>query len=235
MFQLELAAAGTASAARLTGSVAAAAAPAPPPGKAAFVNAAGAKPATKGTPKAEAGKARRDKAPPPPPPPRVIFYNTPEYSKPPPDKPVPKWGTFRAEVLAGVRQMRVPGTFLGTSHEWTRMADYANNIEGFRNVFREFGPSPIIRLGGASQDKMSEMPEPAIWCAPRDLVWVFGRGRGRRARVGPCGGAAPASGRRRRVDVEERARGRCGARKRASAPARTLTWARTIPYAGRRS
>ncbi|KAI8474854.1 MAG: hypothetical protein J3K34DRAFT_406796 [Monoraphidium minutum] len=61
--------------------------------------------------------------------------------------------------------MRVPPTFLATSHEWDRISDYAHNLEAFTEIFKVFGPSPILRMGGASQDKMKAAPKKETWLA----------------------------------------------------------------------
>jgi hypothetical protein len=76
--------------------------------------------------------------------------------------------------------MHVPETFLATSHEWDRITDYADNLEAFASVFREFGPSPILRMGGASQDFLTEPPRKEIWCGrggARGGGLGFGAGR----------------------------------------------------------
>jgi hypothetical protein len=68
-------------------------------------------------------------------------------------------------VLPDAKAARVPDTFLATSHEWDRITDYADALDAFKNVFAEFGPSPILRMGGASQDFLTEPPPAAIWQA----------------------------------------------------------------------
>lgn len=55
------------------------------------------------------------------------------------------------------------GTFLGTSHEWRRLTDWAANLPAFAAIFRRYGRQPIIRLGGASQDAMTEVPSVETW------------------------------------------------------------------------
>ena len=82
---------------------------------------------------------------------------------PAPVRPVPAWANFTAAVFAGDKVRRVPETFLATSHEWDRIMDYADNIEAFTAIFKEFGPSPILRMGGASQDFLKEPPPKEIW------------------------------------------------------------------------
>jgi hypothetical protein len=88
-----------------------------------------------------------------------------EHAPPAPDTAVPTWGTFTATLHADARIIRVPATFLATSHEWDRITDYADNIRAFAEIFKEFGPSPILRMGGASQDFLTEPPKKEIWCA----------------------------------------------------------------------
>ncbi|GBF97376.1 hypothetical protein Rsub_11023 [Raphidocelis subcapitata] len=95
----------------------------------------------------------------------------------PPSAPAPArgagWQTFAAEVHAGSPVMRVPETFLATSHEWDRITDYADNLEAFAPIFREFGPSPILRMGGASQDFLTEPPRREIWEAMAKMHAAF--------------------------------------------------------------
>jgi hypothetical protein len=54
---------------------------------------------------------------------------------------------------------RVPNTFLSTSHEYNRIADYGDEriVHAWAEVFKMLSPSPIIRVGGASQDKMTQV------------------------------------------------------------------------------
>jgi hypothetical protein len=70
---------------------------------------------------------------------------------------------FRADIMSDARVSQVPPTFLATSHEWDRISDYANNIDAFGSIFKELGPSPILRMGGASQDFLVEPPPEEIW------------------------------------------------------------------------
>jgi len=85
-------------------------------------------------------------------------------TKPAPKAPVKEWKWFSTTPRPDEPETRVPATFLATSHEWDRLTDYTNNLEAFRSIFREFGPSPILRLGGASQDFLKEPPPKEIWC-----------------------------------------------------------------------
>lgn len=87
----------------------------------------------------------------------------PAPAKPAPVKVVPAWANFSAAIMTDSTIIRVPETFLATSHEWDRITDYSANLEAFSNIFREFGPSPILRMGGASQDAMTEPPKKEIW------------------------------------------------------------------------
>jgi hypothetical protein len=54
---------------------------------------------------------------------------------------------------------RVPDTFLSTSHEYNRISDYGDDrtVAAWAEVFKMLSPSPIIRVGGASQDKMTQV------------------------------------------------------------------------------
>lgn len=62
-------------------------------------------------------------------------------------------------VVYIVRARRVPETFLSTSHEYNRIHDYGDerNVASWAEVFKMLSPSPIIRVGGASQDKMTQV------------------------------------------------------------------------------
>jgi len=67
----------------------------------------------------------------------------------------------------------VPQNFLGTSHEWTRIDEYGRNpesISAFSNIFSALGPSPILRIGGASQDLLVEIPADDVWTSLRDIA-----------------------------------------------------------------
>jgi hypothetical protein len=94
---------------------------------------------------------------------RLVVYDIPLPSPPAPAQPVAGWATVASVVESKAKLTRVPQTFLATSHEWDRMMDYANNVAAFKNIFREFGPSPIIRVGGATQDRMVGQPATEIW------------------------------------------------------------------------
>lgn len=91
------------------------------------------------------------------------------WGKPAPKDPVSGWGWFQATPVPSESYSRVPATFLATSHEWDRMTDYANNIGAFKAIFKELGPSPIIRMGGASQDFLTDPPPKEIWQALQTL------------------------------------------------------------------
>jgi hypothetical protein len=76
----------------------------------------------------------------------------------------------------------VPETFLATSHEYTRIFDYGNtkSVAAWGNVFGMLSSSPIIRVGGASQDRMLQAPGEDVWLALKRLQsqtncrWVSG-------------------------------------------------------------
>jgi hypothetical protein len=94
-----------------------------------------------------------------------------------PRQVVPHWDNLTLSIYTDSPVARVPETFLATSHEWDRLTDYADNLEAFTEIFKQFGPSPILRMGGASQDAMTEVPKPEIWwaAAPPPRVSRVGR------------------------------------------------------------
>jgi hypothetical protein len=53
----------------------------------------------------------------------------------------------------------VPDTFLSTSHEYNRIHDYGDEriVKAWAEVFKMLSSTPIIRVGGASQDKMTQV------------------------------------------------------------------------------
>jgi hypothetical protein len=72
--------------------------------------------------------------------------------------PVAQWPTAIYSVDAGQSGRQVSDTFLATSHEYTRIYDYGEEyIHAWANVFGKLSSSPIIRVGGASQDKMKNV------------------------------------------------------------------------------
>jgi hypothetical protein len=73
------------------------------------------------------------------------------------------WGNFSAVVNPSVKGIRIPDAFLGTSHEWTRIPDWSLNLPAFTAIFKQMGPSPILRIGGASQDAMMKVPGKDTW------------------------------------------------------------------------
>jgi hypothetical protein len=130
-----------------------------------------------------------------------------EHAPPAPEVAVPTWGNYTATLYADARIIRVPPTFLATSHEWDRITDYADNIQAFAEIFREFGPSPILRMGGASQDFLTEPPKKEIWWAG-DLVGRRARARGVPWRAG--GQALQAAGGEARRPTQGRRPAWCG-------------------------
>jgi hypothetical protein len=84
-------------------------------------------------------------------------------TKPAPKAPVKEWKWFAATPVPDEIETRIPPTFLATSHEWDRLPDYVANMPAFKSIFKEFGPSPILRIGGASQDFLTEPPPKQIW------------------------------------------------------------------------
>ena len=81
-----------------------------------------------------------------------------------PSNPVQGWGQFTSSVDPKMAKgTRIPNSFLGTSHEWTRLTDWGDNLPAFTEIFRHLGPNPILRLGGASQDKMTVPPKREVY------------------------------------------------------------------------
>jgi hypothetical protein len=121
---------------------------------------------------------------------RWLVDTTPEA--PAPAYPVQSWGWYQTTPLLSEPGVRVPHTFLATSHEWDRMSDYANNLDAFGSIFKELGPSPILRMGGASQDFLTDPPKPEIWWVqPARRAGAAGkRGRGGRGDWGLARGGA---------------------------------------------
>lgn len=62
-----------------------------------------------------------------------------------------------------------PSSSAATSHEWTRIADWGANLPAFTNVFSTFGPQPLLRIVGASQDSLKAVPPPETWKALAQL------------------------------------------------------------------
>jgi hypothetical protein len=51
----------------------------------------------------------------------------------------------------------VPPSFLGLSREYGDEVFWDRNLEAFENIFDVLGPAPIIRVGGASQDALTQV------------------------------------------------------------------------------
>lgn len=84
--------------------------------------------------------------------------------------PNTSWPTVVASVAPGRVGPRVQRNFLATSHEWRRVADYGGvNIAAWTEIFTMLAPSPLMRIGGASQDALTEAPGPETWEALRAL------------------------------------------------------------------
>lgn len=85
------------------------------------------------------------------------------------------WPTAYGVVKFGDLGKRVPETFLGTSHEWTRLTDYGReNAEAWAEIFKTMSASPVLRIGGASQDRMVNVPSDATWIALAKLQKLSG-------------------------------------------------------------
>ncbi|WIA13252.1 hypothetical protein OEZ85_006841 [Tetradesmus obliquus] len=87
-----------------------------------------------------------------------------------PAGPNTTWPTAIASVWPANTGVRIPEQFLATSHEWKRITDYTGpTFEAWAGIFKKLGPSPIIRIGGASQDAMTEVPGPETWVSLEKL------------------------------------------------------------------
>uniref|UniRef100_A0A383WPH3 Glycoside hydrolase family 79 protein n=1 Tax=Tetradesmus obliquus TaxID=3088 RepID=A0A383WPH3_TETOB len=86
--------------------------------------------------------------------------------------------TGSIEVDVDVKQLgpAVPQDFLGISLEWPGIEYYAGkgNAAAWSNVLGVLGPGAIIRVGGSSQDKITEMPSDASWAAMATLHQAIG-------------------------------------------------------------
>lgn len=46
------------------------------------------------------------------------------------------------------------------------MTDYGGeNVQAFANIFKMLAAKPVLRIGGSSQDLMTELPGPEVWAA----------------------------------------------------------------------
>ncbi|WIA22326.1 hypothetical protein OEZ85_004640 [Tetradesmus obliquus] len=83
------------------------------------------------------------------------------------DKPIGAWPTATVSVSSGPLGKRVTDTFLATSHEYLRVGDYGDEriVSAWANIFKMLSPSPVVRVGGASQDKMTRVPGDNVWIA----------------------------------------------------------------------
>jgi hypothetical protein len=78
----------------------------------------------------------------------------------------PNWPTAVGVVKFRDGQRRVPEHFLATSHEWTRIVDYGGeSAAAWAEIFKSLGPSPVLRIGGATQDKLVDPPKDETWVA----------------------------------------------------------------------
>lgn len=78
----------------------------------------------------------------------------------------PNWPTAVGVVKFKDGQRRVPNHFLATSHEWTRLVDYGGeSAAAWAEIFKTLGPSPVLRIGGATQDKLIDPPKDETWVA----------------------------------------------------------------------
>lgn len=94
--------------------------------------------------------------------PEILLYRTPAVSA----APNASWPTAVASVWPDKKGLRVPETFLATSHEWKRIEEYGGvNVQAWADIFGILSDSPVLRVGGASQDAMTEAPGPDVWNA----------------------------------------------------------------------
>jgi hypothetical protein len=82
----------------------------------------------------------------------------------------PSWPTAVGVIKFRETQRRVPETFLATSHEWTRLTDYGGeSADAWAEIFKTLSPSPVLRIGGATQDKLIDVPKDEAWVALQQL------------------------------------------------------------------
>jgi hypothetical protein len=75
--------------------------------------------------------------------------------KPPP--PEPKKGQLTLDIQPEAFVQAVPPSFVGVSREWTPFVWYDENLDAFEKVFAQLGPSPILRIGGATQEGLTKV------------------------------------------------------------------------------
>jgi hypothetical protein len=69
----------------------------------------------------------------------------------------PPRGVFTVDIDASAPLGAViPHGFLGTSNEWTRVQDY-DDSKAWARLFKLIGPGNIMRVGGASQDDLTQV------------------------------------------------------------------------------
>jgi hypothetical protein len=85
----------------------------------------------------------------------------PEPSPPPPPPPSPppgpKQGALTMDISPDTFVQAVPPSFIGVSREWTPYVFFDENLDAFERVFAQLGPSPILRIGGATQDGLTKV------------------------------------------------------------------------------
>jgi hypothetical protein len=85
----------------------------------------------------------------------------PEPSPPPPPPPSPppgpKQGALTMDISPDTFVQAVPPSFIGVSREWTPYVFFDENLDAFERVFSQLGPSPILRIGGATQDGLTKV------------------------------------------------------------------------------
>lgn len=99
-------------------------------------------------------------------------YIPPEQMRVPfiPGAPNSSWPTAYAAVWPSNKGRGIPQAFLATSHEWKRVTDYGGeNVQAFANIFNMLAAKPLLRIGGSSQDFMTDLPGPEVWAALKRL------------------------------------------------------------------
>jgi len=89
------------------------------------------------------------------------------------DSPMrPDYDSLVVTVNTKASKARILQNFLGTSHEWGRLYEYSKTpqaLAAFTEIFSELGPSPIMRIGGRSQELLRAVPSDEIFDALRAL------------------------------------------------------------------
>lgn len=79
---------------------------------------------------------------------------SPRPPAPPPAPPAVQRAQLTMDIQPDSFIGSVPASFIGVSKEWGPQVYYDRNLDAFGNIFAELGPSPIIRIGGFSQESL---------------------------------------------------------------------------------